>query len=401
MSASTGCPHARFAQLREQAPVSEIAPGVWAVTRHADVQRVLRDPQGFSARVSDGNDFALFGPSPVQAQIDEIMADYPERPVLMRTDPPEHKRVRNVVARVLTPTEVVKFEPRIRAIVTELMACWIRRGSVEFVNEFAMPLPGSVTTDFICGEPEMRERFRFWAGEIMSRVAGPQAPERQLEVARNVAQMGRYFLDRIAARRKAPTGDLISLVANARTDDGQALEDVAIVNVLETFMVGGNETTTFLLGNCLLRLAGEPELAARLRERTDLLPGFIEEMLRLEAPAQAVIRKTTGAAEFDGVVIPAGAMVMAYLVSANRDECAFAEPTQLNIQRPAGSRHLAFGDGNHSCLGLQLARAEVRIALEMLLPAMQDIRLLAEVEWLQNDFLRGPLRLQLGFRHGE
>lgn len=392
------CPYAALAQLRAQAPASEIAPGVWRVTRHAEVLRVLREPQVFSAVITDGNEFALFGPSPVQDEIDRIMADYPERPALMRIDPPEQLRMRALLVRALAPSVVQGFEPMIRQQVRSLSAGWLDRGQVEFVGDFADILPGAVTTDFICGEPQMRERFKFWAGEIMSRAQGPMAPERQLEVAHNIAAMGRYFLDAIAARRQQPGHDLISLIVQAEPADGVPLEDVAIVNVLETFMVGGNETTTFLLGNAWLRLAREPELAARLRAAPQLIAAFVEEMLRLEPPAQNLPRKTTQAVELGGVQLPKGAMVLASLASANRDERAFAQADQLDLERTDVAKHLAFGNGNHLCLGLQLARAEARIALEELLPRMQDIELVDDVEWLHNDFLRGPVRLGLRFK---
>jgi cytochrome P450 len=374
-------------------------PVSWPITCHADAQRVLRDPQGFSARVTDGNDFALFGPSHVQDQLDAVMARYPERPVLMRTDPPEQKRVRDVVARVLTPAKVALFEPAIRTIVADLAADWLGAGAVEFVGQFAVKLPGSVTTAFLCGEPAMRENFRFWSAEIMSRVAGPQPPARQLEVARNIAEMAECFLDRIAQRRVEPSGDLISLIANARDETGSPLDEVAIVNVLETFMVGGNETTTFLLGQAMLKLAQSPMLADHLRADPGLIPAFVEEVLRLEAPARSVVRKATREVEIGGCVIPAGATVMVRLGAANRDAQAFADPDTLRLDRPLTPRHLAFGDGNHACLGLQLARAEARIALEMLLPRMQNIVLDAgEIAWLDNDFLRGPLSLPVSFQ---
>lgn len=391
--------YAKLAALRAEGPAVEVRPGTWMVTRFADIQQVLRDPAAFSARVIEqANDFALFGPSPVQDQLDAIMADYPEEPALMRIDPPEHKRVRDVVSRVLTPGKVVNFERAIRAIVTELMDPWIASGEVEFMSAFAVPLPGQVTTDFICGEPEMRGKFRHWAGEIMSRVAGPQPPERQIEVAHAVAEMGHYFLDRIAQRRAVPTDDLISLIANTPAVDGLPLEEVKIVNVLETFMVGGNETTTFLLGNALLRLSDDPALADRLRADPALIPRFVEEVLRLDAPAQAALRRATRDVDLDGTTIPAGATVVVSLAAANRDGTAFADPDALDLDRPAAPRHVAFGYGNHACLGLQLARAEARIALEMLLPRMADIAVDAEsVAWLENDILRGPLHLRVAF----
>lgn len=338
----------------------------------------------------------MFGPSPVRDEIAAIMADYPEESALIRVDPPAHRPVRSLVASVRTPSKVAAFEPTIRAIVDEMAEKWIGRGDVEFVGEFAAALPGAVTTDFLCGEPEMRESFAFWAGEIMSRVARPQPLERQLEVARNIAEMGRHFLDRIAERRKERRNDLISLIANAATREPVA--DVALVNVLETFMVGGNETTSFLLGQAMLRLAGDPALAEQLRQDPGRIPDFVEEMLRLESPAQSMMRRTTRTVEIGSATIPAGANVLVALVSANRDETAFAGAHELDLDRPSNPRHVAFGDGNHVCLGPMLARAETRIALEAILPRMRDIRVEeAEVRWLENDFLRGPMRIPLRF----
>jgi cytochrome P450 len=234
----------------------------------------------------------------------------------------------------------------------------------------------------------------------MSRFTAPQSPERQLEVAHNIAAMGRYFLAEIAARRRQPTSDLISLLAHAQID-GDRLEDVAIVNVIETFLIGGRETTTYLLGNSLYHLAQQPDIAALLRAEPERVRDFIEEMLRLEAPAQSVLRSPTRDVHIGGVTIPAGATLFVFLASANRDESQFDSPDTVKLDRFASRecRHVAFGYGSHACLGMHLARAEVRIALQTLLPRMHEIRLalldpLSRVEsWL----LRGPSRLELRF----
>jgi cytochrome P450 len=246
----------------------------------------------------------------------------------------------------------------------------------------------------------MREKLRFWAAEVMSRFGGPQPPERQLEVARHIAEMGRYFLDEIAARRHLPGADLISLLAHAEID-GDRLEDVAIVNVIETFLIGGHETTTFLLGNSLLHLAQRPDIAGLLRAEKSRIPEFVEEMLRLEAPAQSVQRSATRDLEIGGIRIPAGSILFVFLASANRDEGQFEDPDTLKLGRIASTstRHVAFGYGSHACLGLHLARAEARIALRTLLPHMSDITLAPgnPVSRMENWFLRGPSRLELRF----
>ena len=397
---SSSCPYARYKALRQQGAVVEIAPGTFAITRQDTAKAVLRDPATFSAVVG-GDGFEVHGPCPVKDQIAEIMADYPEKSVLMRTDPPAHTRVRALVSTVLTPAIVKTLEPGIKALVDALAAPWIERGEVEFVGEFAGRLPSAVTTRFLGAPPAMEATFKFWAGEVMSRFDGPQTPERQLEVARNIAAMGRYFLDQIAARRAQPRGDLICLLAHAEVD-GDRLDDVAIVNVIETFLIGGHETTTFLLGNSLWHLANHGNLHRQLVANPALIPLFIEEMLRLEAPAQAALRTPTREVTLDGVTMPKGATLVVMLATANRDEQIYEAPEEVRLDRPAatGMRHRAFGYGNHACIGLHLARAEARIALETLLPRMEDIAPGSEnpIARLENFMLRGPTRLELGFR---
>jgi len=400
MEVGSNCPYAGYRLMREQSAVTEVQPGVYAVTRYDDVKAVLSDPQTFSARIGDNKSFAFFGPSPVQDRIDEIMRDYPEEPVLMRTDPPLHTRVRALVNCALTPAEVRKIEPQIQTIVEELAAPWLQRGEVEFSGEFASLLPNAVTTSFLGSPPAMREHFRFWAHEVMSRFDGPQSPERQLEVAQHIVDMAHYFYDEIEARRRQPNGDLVSLLAHAEID-GDRLDNPSIVNVIQTFLIGGHETTTFTLGNSLHYLARDPDMAARLRNDPALIPTFVDEILRIESPTQSLQRSPTRDVEIGGVTVPAGALLLVYLASANRDENFFAEPDTFKFDRIGTntSRHVAFGYGVHSCLGLRLARAEVQIALAYLLPRMHDIKLAGSdpISYINNFVLRGPIRLMLSY----
>jgi cytochrome P450 len=395
------CPYSRYRNLSEAAAVVETKPGVYALTRYEDCKAVLLDWRTYSAVVGDNNVFATYGPSPVQNEIDEIMRVYPEEMVLMRSDPPVHTRVRNLVSRVLMPKEVEKIIPQIRARVEELAGAWIGKGDVEFVGAFASPLPNAITTQFLGSPPEMRPTMKLWANEAMSRLAGPQSPERQLEVARHLADMARYFLAEIAERRRHPNGDLVSMLAHAEID-GDRLQDTAIINVISNFVAGGHETQTYLLGNSLWRLANDPSLANTLRDKRELIPVFIEEMLRIEPPSPSVVRTPTRDVEIGGVKVPAGSVILLTVAAANRDEAAFETPHEVHLDRSGEvhrNGHLAFGYGSHSCLGLHLARAEVRSALEFLLPRMTDIVPGSDdpIEWVDNFMLCGPKRLHLRF----
>jgi cytochrome P450 len=394
------CPFKAYRTLREHAPAFEMAPGMFVVTRYHDVLNILKDTETFSSR-SGGTPFTMFGPSVVQAQIDEILGGCPEIPTLLNNDPPEQSRIRSLVSKVFTARQVTAMEPRIRAIVAELAQPWVPRGQVEFVAEFARPLPSAVTADALGAEPSMRGRLHFWADEIMSRTAGPQEPDRQLAVARNMAVMNAYLLDLIRDRRRTPRGDLISLLAESRLDDGTALTDGQIVNVAETFLVGGNETTTFLLGSILHKLATDPTLADRMRAEPAGIPALVEEMLRVESPSQGMPRWPTRDVEIAGVAVPKGSTVLVMFGAANHDETVFgAAPLDLSRGPARSGRHVAFGYGAHFCLGAQLARAEARIALETLLPRMTDLTLdpagLASRN--QNPLLRGFSRLDLVFQ---
>lgn len=395
------CPFPAYQDLRERCPVLEMSPGMFLVSRYEDVLAVLKDTKTFSS-MSGGSGFTTFGPSPVQDEIDAIIGDYPEIPTLLNNDPPDQTRLRSLVNRVFTPREVKALEPSISAIVDELARPWAGRGRVEFVAEFSQPLPSAVIAAALGAEPAMSGRLQFWSDEIMSRVSVQQAPQRQLEVARNIAAMNDYFLTMIRERREAPRDDLMSLLVNARLDDGTALRDVEIINIAVTFLVGGHETTTSLLGSIFYRFATEPELADRIRSNPAEIPALVEEILRLESPAQTLPRWTTRDTEIAGVGIPAGSTVFVMFGSANRDDTVFPRAAELDLRHATNTagRHLAFSHGAHFCLGAQLARTEVRLALEALLPRMADIALDPDgrVERTTSMVLRGFQRLDLTFR---
>ncbi|MGB8389346.1 cytochrome P450 [Mycobacterium sp.] len=394
------CPFPAYKSLRDNAPAVEIAPGVFLVTRFDDVVWILKDPATFSSR-APLNPFSWFGPTQNQEELDAILADCPEIPTLLDNDPPEQTRIRALVTKVFNAARVQAMEPQIAAIVDALALGWIDRGRVEFASEFARLLPATVTAHALGADVSKRDKLLFWADEIMSRTSGPQTPERQAEVARHIAQMSQYFFTLIRERRENPTDDLFSLLGAAELD-GTRLTDVQVVNIARTFLVGGNETTMFMLTSALYRLANEPALAQSLRDDPGTIPAFVEEMLRLEAPAQGLPRFPTRDVEIAGVAIPQGSTVFVMYGSANHDDSAFPAPDELVLDRRAhggAKQHVTFGLGAHFCLGAQLARAEGRIALQRLLPRMTNLRLNPDKppQRNPNPMLRGFLSLDLTF----
>jgi cytochrome P450 len=394
------CPFDAYRALRESAPIVEMVPGVFLVVRHADAVRILKDPDTFSSK-SPSNPFAWFGPSPIQDELDSVLAACPEEPTLLDNDPPEQNTIRSLVTKVFTPRQVGLLEPRIRQLVEETAAGWLPRGTVDFASEFAQLLPAAATANALGADTAMRDQLRFWADEIMTRTAGPQEPARQREVARRIAEMNAYFLDLIDTRRREARGDLISLLAGASLPDGSRLTDIQIVNIAKTFLVGGNETTTFVLTSIFHRLAVDEPLADELRAQPGRIPELVEEMLRLESPAQGMPRWPTRDVQIAGVTIPKKSTVFVMFGSANRDDAVFADADQISMRAARGRRgHLAFGFGPHFCLGAHLARAEARITLETLLPRMRRLALGADDHVVRspNPMLRGFTRLELHFQ---
>jgi cytochrome P450 len=282
-----------------------------------------------------------------------------------------------------------------------LAAGWLDQGEVDFVAEFALKLPNVVTTGLLGSPSSMRGKFKLWADETMSRFDGPQSPERQLEVAQHIADFGDYIRQEITKFRQQPANNLVSLLANSEIDGG-SLDDETIINVIHAFLVGGQETTMFVLAQAIYEFAQDPSLADGLRKEPVKISAFIEELLRRNSPAQAVLRRPVRDVEIGGVKVPADSTLCVILASANRDESVFEDPDSIILDRPNGARHLAFGYGIHTCIGLHLARAEARVALEYLLPRMHDIKLASgdATSRMENFMLSGFTRLDITFTPG-
>jgi cytochrome P450 len=394
----TTCPYTIYKQMRSEAAVTLMPTGMYAVTRFEDVKAVLLDADTFSAVISETSPFETYGPCPVKDQIEHIMRNYREKSVLVRNDPPSHTEARKHVRLVLVPEKVREFVPDIKLRVQELAAGWLDKGKVDFVAEFALKLPNGVTTGLLGSPSSMRKKFKLWADETMSRFDGPQSPERQLEVAQNIADFGDYIRQEITKFRQHPANNLVSMLANSEID-GSRMDDETIINAIHAFLVGGQETTMFLLAQAIYEFAKDRSLADSLRNEPEKIPAFVEELLRRNSPAQAVLRRPVRDVDIGGVKVPADSTLCVILASANRDDSVFKDPDSIILDRANGKRHLAFGYGIHTCIGLHLARTEARLALEYLLPRMHDIELASDqaTSRMENFMLSGFTRLDITF----
>jgi cytochrome P450 len=342
--------------------------GLWVVTRHDDVLAVLKDHQSFS---SEGALKSAPGAYPPAVQ--EVLADgFPDMPYIIEVDPPVHDRIRGLITKAFTPRRIAELEPRIEEIARELIDAFDADGEGDIVERFAWPLPLRVLGELFGVPRDDLEQLHHWGMDWL--LVQQELPvERRVEHARGLVQMQRYFVELVERRIEEPTDDLIGALAARRGEIEPPLSVVEIAGLPLDLMVAGHVTVTRAIGSTLNRMFAHPPLREHLLDPA-LAPKAIEEILRLEAPAQGLFRIAARDVEIGGVTVPQGARVMAHFASANRDHCVFAQPDDYDPQRGDVGKHLAFGKGIHFCIGAPLARLELGVALPMLLERLPDLR---------------------------
>jgi cytochrome P450 len=348
---------------REISPVSHSQTnGIWSVFGYEDVQRTLSDYTNFSSALAMGGGGDISNPLGAS---------------MLSSDPPRHRQLRSLVTQAFTPRTVALLEPRITAIVQELLDGVT--GEFDLIDTLAYPLPVIVIAELLGIPQEDRDLFKLWSDAIVvgPRAAGMAGRDPQHE-------MSEYFLRLIQERqrhpdRQRPEGDLIRGLLAAQNEEGQHLSIVDVLGFCVLLLVAGNETTTNLIGNAILCFDEYPLEWQQLRSKPEALLGSaVEEVLRYRSPVQSMYRTTTATVELSSQVIPAGEPVIAWIGSANRDARQFPDPDRFDIQR-SPNRHLAFGHGIHFCLGAPLARLEARIALGELCKRFAKITRMREV----------------------
>ncbi|WPB73230.1 cytochrome P450 [Archangium violaceum] len=370
-------PYPLYAELR-RGPVCQVEPGgMWAVSRYDDVVTVLKDPRRFS---SEGLGRSFRPP---------WLERNPTADSLVMKDPPEHTRLRALISRAFNGAALSRLEPSIRAIAEELADSAVRRQEVDFIAEFALPLPARVLNLFFGLEPAMAPRLKQWADDLVSIPASQPSPQRQEQIRHSLQEMERCFNALIEQRRARPGEELVSELLRGE------LTHEEVLSFLFGLVPAGVETTVYLLANTMVVLSEHPRELERVRENPALIPRLIEEVLRFEPPGQSSLRLTTEDVELSGVTIPRGSIVVALVGAALRDESRFPQADRFLLDRESQGS-LAFGHGPHYCLGAMLARLEARLGLEALFSRIRGFSLeRKELDWSQSIIARGPRALSL------
>jgi len=353
-----------LAVLRKREPIywSADLGGVWVMTRHEDITRSLRDPR-WRRESPAGTEWSWPAETP---SISSVMEN-----LFLTMDPPDHTRLRGLVNRAFTPASIAAIEPRVQAIVTDLLDAAEARGTFDVIADFAIPLPATVIAELLGVPTADLPRFKRWSDHFVvildswEEISFP-------ELEASMAEFSAYVRDLAAQRRVEPRNDLLSaLVAH---HDGDVLTEDELVSTVILLIAAGHETTTNLIGNGLFTLLATPAERARLRADPGLGASAVEEVLRFESPVQVTFRVAGEALPDVDARIQPGQEVMLALAAGNRDPAAFEDPDRFDVGR-SPNRHLAFGLGPHFCIGAPLARLEGRIALTSILARFPNLRL--------------------------
>lgn len=368
-----------LAEMRAHHPVahSDEHGGFWVLTRYEDVLRVAQDWRTYSS---------AHGVSVPDTKM--VVKAIPEH-----LDPPLHREYKRLISAYFTPAAVAAYERPTRALVNRLIDDVIEAGTCDFMADVARPYPGLAFFELVLHAPPDD------VAEINAMATSATVPTNP---DRGKAWQGMYtWISEFVAtrRRQPPRGDVVDAVLAAEID-GRPITEEDIIGVIQLLILGGLDTTAGALGQFVIRFCREPEIPALLRRRPELVPDAVEELLRLEPPFIAIARTAMSDAEMGGRRIRRGDKVMIYWASANRDEAEFACPAAFDLERPS-NRHLTFGAGPHRCAGSNLARLNLRVALEEVLRRLRDIRLRDGDEIRFHSALsRAPLTVPITFTPG-
>lgn len=380
-------PYPGYARLREEAPIWRPLPGLFVVSRHRDGAAVLRDARfGHLEPDADG---------PVPARNRSRRDGETVVPSFLVLNPPDHTRLRRLVARSFTPRRVEDLVPRMEAITAQLVAAIEPGEQVDLVEAVAQPLPVQVISELL-GVPTADRPLLLGWSHALARSIEPELliPDgERADQARARYAFGAYLRQLAAERRRRPGPDLISDLVRTRDREEVLTEDELVATCI-LLLVAGHETTTSLIGNGTLALLRHPDQLARVAAEPGLGPSAVEELVRYDSPVQLTMRVARQDADVGGTDVPRGSFVIVLAGAANRDPEAHPDPDRLDVARPP-SAHLAFGQGIHFCLGAPLARLEAQVALRAIVRG--GPQLAAEPTWKDTVVLRGVSRLEVRF----
>ena len=377
-------PYPALRRLRETDPVNLTPLGVWRLTRYRDVVRLLREvPAG--VRFTSG---AL-----------PFVPDEESRPgrFMLQQDPPNHTRLRKLVSRAFTPRAVERLRPKIAAVANECLDAVADAGRMDVVRDLALPVPSTLICEMMGVPLEDRERFTTWTAEathgLAAGIAPPDVLERAVAAGEHLAE---YFVALIDERRSNLSDDILSNLVRAEAE-GDRLSPEELVSQSIGLLIAGFETTIGLIANGTRALVRNPDQAALLRQKPELISSAVDECLRYDSPIPLTPRVVHDDVTFGETEIPKDSVVWGLLSAANRDPERFEDPDRFDIQRP-DNEHLAFGGGAHFCLGAHLAHLEAELAIGGLVSRFEDLELESDTfEWGPSLF-RVPAALPIRFR---
>jgi cytochrome P450 len=355
-------PFPLYRRLREAGPVHRVTlpngRSVWLVTRYDEARAALADPRlSMDKRNASAGTWPGFGLPPA------LDAN------LLNMDPPDHTRIRRLIATAFTPRRVEGLRGRIHEVVDECLDRIAERRGGELVRDLALPVALTMMSDLLGVASEDRRDFRAWTSVLVAHETGQPA-----DLAAAVGNIYRYFTGLVASKRVSPGDDLMSALIAARDEQDRLTED-ELISAAWLTMVAGNENTVRGIVNGILALLTNPATLDHLRSRPGALPGAVEELLRYDGPAQTSIRRfALEDVRIGDVTIPAGDAVMVAIAGANRDPDRFADPDSVDLAR-TDNQHLAFGNGIHYCFGAPLARLEAEITIGTLVRRFPDLTL--------------------------
>jgi pimeloyl-[acyl-carrier protein] synthase len=388
-------PYPLYHQLRSEDPVHwDPFLHAWVVTRYDDVVHVLHH---FSAQRT---------PTPEQLTALNLSALNPIAAVMVRQmlflDPPDHTRLRALASAAFTPRRVEQLRCHIRDVMDGLLDAAVQAGRMDVISDFASPAPAIVTAEMLGVPIEDHAQLKEWSQDFAEMLGNFQHnPDRFSRVLRSVEHLCDYFRAAMREQKSHPREGLIQAMMTAEVEGSRLAEEEIIANLIVT-MVGGQETTTNLIGNGVLSLLRNPSELKRLGADPSLIPSAVEELLRYESPSQHTARLAPADVELGNKRIRKRDAVIAVMGAANHDPERFPDPDRLDITR-TDNRHLAFGWAAHFCFGAALARLEGQIAFERILAQLPHLTLDTRVplEWRQNLGLRGLTALHVTFNVDE
>lgn len=396
------CPYHAYKVYRK-CPVFQVPEtGHYMVSRYQDIWRIVREPEVFSIETTQDGGHPYDNDPDIKRLFSE--RGWESRTVLS-TDPPLHGTYRSLLEHCFTNKRIKAMQPMVEKLSNELIDVFIKRGQVDFIEEFCYPLPMMVIADFLGLPQEDLEDFKRWSIAWVAPFAMHDDKAAAHQYAREHVELKEYLVEKFEEKRNNPDDRVISeLVHSTYTAvDGtqRPLTENELLSITEQLLVGGNETTNNVMASAMLLLLQHPDQMQLLRSDVDAyIKGFVDESLRYESPTQGLYRYTVQDTTIGETFVPRGSMVHMRFAAGNRDEAQYADAEKFDITRANAATHLAFSHGQHHCMGAPISRMEMRVAFTLLLERLKNIRLAQggnDLKHMPGFTLRALERLTLEF----